>query len=221
MNGLDLAVVAVIVLSGLFAFARGFVREALSIVAWVGAAAIAVYGFDAVYPLTLKFVTTPFLAELVTGAGLFLSSLIALTMLTGYAARFVQESAASPVDRTLGLIFGAARGALIVSIAYLLLEIGLPPSDRPNWVNEAKSERYLAQGADFLRHLLPANWQLKGSSTVDTAERVLDQAEEARRAMRALENPARSVPSAPDQPLTPDYRPSERRDLDRLIQNAR
>ena len=46
MNALDLAVIAVIVLSAVFAFARGFVREALSIVAWVGAAAITLYGFN-------------------------------------------------------------------------------------------------------------------------------------------------------------------------------
>ena len=46
MNPLDLAVIAVIALSAIFAFARGFVREALSIVAWVGAAAITLYGFN-------------------------------------------------------------------------------------------------------------------------------------------------------------------------------
>ena len=109
MNALDLAVVAVIVLSAVFAFARGFVREALSIVAWIGAAATTLYGFDAVYHLTAKFLTTPLLAELAAGAGLFLVSLIVLTVLTGYAASFIRASAASPIDRTLGLIFGMAR----------------------------------------------------------------------------------------------------------------
>jgi membrane protein required for colicin V production len=221
MSPLDIAVVAVVALSGLFAFARGFVREALSIIAWVGAAAIAVYGFDDVYRLTLKFVTTSLLAELAAGAGLFLSSLIALTILTGYAARFVQASAASPIDRTLGLIFGVARGAVLVSLAFLLLSIALPPNDRPSWITQAKFAPYLAQGADMLRGLLPASWQLQGASTVNAAQHVLDQANEARRAMRALENPAGPKPTAPDQPDVPDYKAGERRDMDRLIQNAR
>ncbi|TMK28624.1 MAG: CvpA family protein, partial [Alphaproteobacteria bacterium] len=48
MNPLDLGVIAIIVLSAIFAFARGFVREALSIIAWVGAAAITVFGFSTV-----------------------------------------------------------------------------------------------------------------------------------------------------------------------------
>jgi membrane protein required for colicin V production len=218
MNALDLAVVAVIVLSAVFAFARGFVREALSIVAWIGAAVAALYGFDAVYRLTLRFVTTPFLAELAAGAGLFLVSLIALTILTGYAARFIRASAASPIDRTLGLIFGMGRGAVLVLLAYLLLDIGLPPNDRPNWIREAKCQPYLAEGANWLRTLLPASWQLKASSTAEATQRALDHAGEAERAMRALENPA---PPPPDQPGMPRYQPAERRDLDRLIENAR
>jgi membrane protein required for colicin V production len=219
MNALDLAVVAVIVLSAVFAFARGFVREALSIAAWVGAAAVTFYGFNAVYRLTVKFVTTPFLAELAAGAGLFFISLIVLTVLTGYAARFVRATAASPIDRTLGLVFGMGRGAALVSLAYLFLDIGLPPTDRPNWIREAKCEPYLAEGAHWLRSFLPAGWQLKASSTAEATHRSFDQAGEAERAMRALQNPA--PPPPPDQPNVPRYQPAERRDLDRLIENAR
>jgi membrane protein required for colicin V production len=218
MNALDLAVIAIIVLSAVFAFARGFVREALSILAWIGAGAVTLYGFGAMYRMTAKFIATPFLAELVAGAGLFLVSLILLTVLTGYAARLVRATAASPIDRTLGLIFGMGRGAALVSAAYLLLETGLPPTDRPGWIREAKCEPYLAEGADWLRTLLPPGWQLRASSTAAATRHAIDRAGEAERAMRALENPA---PPPPDQPGAPRYQPAQRRDLDRLIENAR
>src|SRR5205085_518124 len=82
--------------------ARGFVREALSIVAWVGAAAITLYGFNSVYAVTMRFVTTPLLADLVAGAGLFVTSLIVLTIITGYVARFAASGALSPINRTRG-----------------------------------------------------------------------------------------------------------------------
>ena len=131
MNALDLAIIAVIALSAVFAFARGFVREALSIGAWIGAAAITLYGFNHTYGIVIRFVTTPLLADLIAGAGLFVISLIALTILTGYVARFVQSSALSPIDRTLGLIFGLARGVLLVSLAYLVIDISFPQNDRP------------------------------------------------------------------------------------------
>src|SRR5205814_459210 len=76
MNWLDLAVIGVIVLSAVFAFARGFVREALSIVAWLGAAAITLYGFNWVYAQVDPRVHNPLLSQVISGFGLFVVSLV-------------------------------------------------------------------------------------------------------------------------------------------------
>src|SRR3954465_1053637 len=102
MNALDFAIVAVIALSAVFAFARGFVREALSIIAWVGAAAITVYGFVPVLGMVDPLVKNPLLSQLIAGFGLFVGSLIVLTIITSFLARMVRASALSPIDRTLG-----------------------------------------------------------------------------------------------------------------------
>ena len=216
MNGFDLAVLGVIALSAIFAFARGLVREALSIVAWVGAALITLYGFNHIYGLVIRFVTTPLLADLVAGAGLFVISLIVLTILTGYLARFVQSSALSPVDRTLGLIFGLARGAFLVSLAFLVLDISLPQNDRPGWIKQAKSEPFLAQGAELLRSALPESMQLKSATAADDAQRAL-----ADKAMRALASPTASSLAKPGEEQAPNYKPGDRRDMNRLIENSR
>src|SRR5579864_2769620 len=109
MNPLDLGVIAVIVLSAIFAFARGFVREALSIVAWVGAAAITLYGFNLVYAQVDPHVHNPLLSQVIAGFGLFVVSLVVLTIITGFLARMVRAISLSPIDRTLGFIFGLAR----------------------------------------------------------------------------------------------------------------
>jgi len=221
VNALDLAIIAVIALSALFAFARGFVREALSIVAWVGAALITLYGFNHTYGIVVRFVTTPLLADLIAGAGLFVVGLIVLTILTAYVARFVHSSALSPIDRTLGLIFGLARGVILVSLAYLVVDVSLPQNDRPGWIKEAKSERFLARGADILRNALPESLQVRSAAAADDAQRAFDRAQDAQRAMRALSNPAAPSPANPGQAPAPSYKPGERRDMDRLIENAR
>jgi len=221
VNALDLAIIAVIALSALFAFARGFVREALSIVAWVGAALITLYGFNHTYGIVVRFVTTPLLADLIAGAGLFVVSLIVLTILTAYVARFVHSSPLSPIDRTLGLIFGLARGVILVSLAYLVVDVSLPQNDRPGWIKEAKSERFLARGADILRSALPESLQVRSAAAADDAQRAFDRAQDAQRAMRALSNPAAPSPANPGQAPAPSYKPGERRDMDRLIENAR
>ena len=220
MNSFDLAVLGVIALSAVFAFARGFVREALSIVAWIGASLITLYGFSGVYGIVVRFVTTPLLADLVAGAGLFVICLIMLTILTGYVARFVHSSALSPIDRTLGLIFGLARGVFIVSLAYLVLDISLPQNDRPGWIKQAKSEPFLAQGADLLRTALPEQLQLKNAA-IDDAQRALERAKDAQKAMRALSSPVAPSPAKPGEDQAPNYKSGDRRDMNRLIENAR
>jgi membrane protein required for colicin V production len=221
MNGLDIAIIAVIVFSGIFAFARGIVRETLSIAAWAGAAAVTLYGFDYTYGMILRFVTTPLLADLIAGAGLFLISLIVLTIITGYLARFLQAGALSPIDRTLGLIFGLARGAVLVSLAYLVVDVSLPQNDRPGWIKQAKSEPFLAKGAEMLRNALPESLQVKSAAAADEAHRTFDRAQDAQRAMRALSSPAPPAPAKPGQTSSPGYKPAERRDMDRLMENAR
>ncbi len=221
MNALDLAVLGVIALSAIFAFARGFVRETLSIVAWVGAAAITYFAFNHVYAAVARFVATPLLADLVAGTGLFVISLIVLTILTSYIARFVQSSALSPIDRTLGLIFGLARGAVLVSLAYLVLDISLPLNDRPAWVNQAKSQPFLVQGADMLRSVLPEGLQVKSAAAADDAQRAVERATDAQKAMRALSSPAAPLPAKSGQEQAPAYKAGDRREMDRLIENTR
>jgi len=217
MNPLDIGVIAIIVLSAIFAFARGFVREALSIVAWVGAAAITVYGFNPVLLFVSPFVNNVLLAQLIAGFGLFVVSLIVLTIATGYLARLVRASALSPIDRTLGFIFGLARGVLIVCLAYLLLDF-VQPSERPAWIRDAKSAPYLHQGADLLRQFLPEQLKIKNAA-IDDAVRALSIADQAREAMGALKVPGPPTVIKPDR--GPSYGKGETRQLERLIDTQR
>jgi len=217
MNPLDIGVIAIVVLSAVFAFARGFVREALSIVAWVGAAAITVYGFLPVLAMVDPIVKNPLLSQLIAGFGLFVVSLVVLTIITSFLARLVRTSALSPIDRTLGFVFGLVRGALIVCVAYLLLDF-VQPSERPAWIRDAKSAPFLHQGADMLRQFLPESFKIKNAA-IDDAVQALSAAAQAKEAMGALKMPAPTSPSKLDAP--PNYRPGERRDLDRLIGTQR
>jgi membrane protein required for colicin V production len=163
MNWLDLAVIGVVVLSAVFAFARGFVREALSIIAWVGAAAVTLYGFNWAYAQVDPHIRNPLLSQVAAGFGLFVASLVVLTLLTGALARLVHASGLSPIDRTLGFIFGLARGVFLVCAAYLLLDMSVQPNDRPGWIRDAKSAAYLHEGADVLKGFLPDSIKIKNA----------------------------------------------------------
>jgi len=221
MNLLDLAVIGIVALSAVFAFARGFVREALSIVAWVGAGAITLYGFNWVYAQVEPRVHDRLLSQVITGFGLFVISLILLTIVTGMVARAVRDSGLSPIDRTLGFIFGLARGAFLVCLAHLLLAVSLQPSDWPGWIRDAKSEPYLHEGADMLKGFLPESLKIKSAAAVDDTVKALSPAAEAERAMRALTNPAPASAAKPESAPAPSYRQGDQRELDRLIGTQR
>jgi membrane protein required for colicin V production len=217
MNYLDIGVVAIIVLSAVFAFARGFVREVFSVIAWVGAALITLYGFGWAYEQIDPYVHNPLLSQVIAGFGLFVVSLIVLTMITGILARMVSMTAFSPIDRTLGFLFGLARGVFLVCAAYLLVVTALPQqADWPPWLREAKSRPYLNEGAELLRGFLPESLKLKSA---DTAPAPVDPAVEAKRAMGALTTPSAPGPATPETP--PRYRGQNQRELDRLIGTQR
>jgi len=227
VNWLDLGVIGVIGLSAVFAFARGFVREALSIVAWVGAAAITLYGFNWAYAQVDPHIKNPLLSQVVAGLGLFIASLVVLTILTGFLARMVHASGLTPIDRTLGFIFGLARGALLVCLAYLLLDLMVPQqNDRPPWMRDAKSTPYLHEGADVLKGFLPESIKIKSADDAIKAmappvEAKPTAAEEAESAKRALAKPGPVTPPRPETTVAPSYPQRERQQLDRVIQNQR
>jgi membrane protein required for colicin V production len=223
MNPVDLGVIAVVVLSAIFAFARGFVREALSIIAWVGAAAITLYGFNWAFEQVDPHVHNPLLSQVIAGVGLFVGSLIVLTILTGYVARLVRISALSPIDRTLGFIFGLARGVFILCLAYLLLDL-VPTADRPAWIRDAKSAPYLREGADMLRTFLPEQLKLKSASAFDDIFHSIDPKAGAeadvKKAIGAYVNPTPAQDAkANQQEAAPAYRRTEQQQLKRLMDN--
>jgi membrane protein required for colicin V production len=221
VNPLDLGVVAVIGLSAIFAFARGFVREALSIVAWVGAAFITLRIYANVESAVEPMVHNPLLSGLIGIAGTFIVCLIVLTVITGIAARAVRSTGLSPIDRTLGFVFGLLRGAFILSLAYLMLDM-VQPNDRPQWLRDAKSAPYLEQGANLIRGFLPDQWRVKSAAAADDLIHAASPEAQVEKAMRAYVTPTAPAAAADQQQSSaPSYNPTSQRELDRLINNQR
>jgi membrane protein required for colicin V production len=192
-NGFDLVVIGIVVLSGLFALMRGLVKEVFSIISWVGAAAVALYGYAYVNPFVEGLVSPAWLASVVTGAGLFLISLIVLGMLATLIAGAVRKTSAGALDRSLGFLFGLARGVLIVCAAWLLVSRVMTQSERPVWLNDARTLPLVERGANALSGFVPG------------------------RAVASRPNRTENT-KAPDGRPGTGYNDTERRDMNRLIQ---
>lgn len=160
VNPGDVAVIVILLVSALLAFARGFVREVLSIAGWIGAAVVTYYLFDYAQPFLLKYPVIPEpVANIITGAVIFIIALIVFSTIAHVIARAVRGTSLSAVDRSLGFLFGVVRGAILVCLAYLLLIWAQPEGEEAQWtwISEAKSQPMVAQGADFLKSLVPAD----------------------------------------------------------------
>lgn len=161
MNWVDLVVLAVVALSGLLAFMRGLVREVLGLGAWVVAAVVASpYGaFPYVQPWVRQQFSDPTTADIVAFGGVFLIVLVVLWMIAGVISNAIRGSALGGLDRTLGLVFGLARGAVVLAVAYILVGIAIPVAQWPEPVVEARSLPLVHRGAVWIAEQLPPTYR--------------------------------------------------------------
>jgi len=151
----DVGVVAILIISALLAFARGLIKETLSVIGWVGALFAVLYIFPILHPFTRDFIPIDILADAITGVAIFIIALVAISIVSFAIAKRVRESSLNAIDRSLGFLFGLARGAVVVCIAYLVLVQLVPMSEHPIWIREAKSLGTVELGANLLIKLVP------------------------------------------------------------------
>ncbi len=207
MNTLDLIVVGVIAASALLAFFRGFVREVLAIGAWVGAIAVAYYFNTPTRGFFRNLISASWVADIVGPIVLFITALIVFSLITGFLTSHIRNSQLSAVDRALGLGFGAARGALVVCLAYIGLNYFIAPENRPPWIAQAKMLPLLDAGAQELTMLVPPDMVKKSGKT---AQDMLEKAQQAQKASEDL----RALTAPPD-----DSRPNGTQPADKAAPN--
>ncbi len=142
-------------ISGLLAMVRGFMREILSIAAWGTAALVTLYSYQKLLPTAKTYITSDTLASVAVIAGVFIATLIVVSIITVRISDMILDSRIGALDRTLGFLFGLARGLLIVVVAFLFFAWLVPAKQRPDWVSNAKSLTMLQSTGDWLMSLLP------------------------------------------------------------------
>ena len=159
MTWVDLVVLGVLALSALLAFLRGFVREILGIGAWIGAVVAAIWALPYVRPHIRQWLGAPDLVDPVAFGVVFLIVLLILLLLSGWIGALVRRSALGGLDRTLGLVFGIARGAALVVIAYIAAGMVVPVDRWPDPVLRARSLPLTFEGASWAVSQLPPEYR--------------------------------------------------------------
>ncbi len=207
----DIIVIAIIGLSALFGFVRGFLREVLSIGAWIVAGLAAWFGWPLLVPYVGKLpyvgqylVAHEFVAIGLSAAAIFLVVLVVVSVISHMITRSVRESSLGALDRSLGIIFGIARGAVIVSVALLIVDAFYPPDNRPDWLKDARTLPVVQIGADIMRQFVPASVAAQAQSTADSAKQQAQQAMEVGQAIQIITEAGHNRPADADSAASTD-----------------
>ena len=155
MNTADYLVIAAVVLSAIVGAVRGFLREAIALAAWLVALFVAWHFSDTIEPhlggLLAASHVRPWAARVI---------IVALVLLVGaglgaLVAHYVRLSIFSGMDRFLGLLFGAARGVVLIGVFVILGQ--LLKLDGEGWWRHSMLLPYGQSVAHGLRVLVGAD----------------------------------------------------------------
>jgi membrane protein required for colicin V production len=153
---LDLVVIGIVLISALLAAVRGFTREVLAIVAWVVAAAAAWYLHPTALPIAQQYIHSNTVALVAAIGGIFVVTLIIVSIITVQISDLILDSRIGAIDRTLGLVFGAARGFLICVIGWAFLS-WLLQGKEPEWATASRTRPAMENARDSIIAMLPEN----------------------------------------------------------------
>jgi len=153
MAALDWIFAALLLVSMLVGAWRGLVYEVLSLLGWVAAFVLAQWlaaDAAALLPMGEAHETMRYAAGFIL---VFVASLFACGFLAWLAKKLVDAVGLRPVDRTLGAVFGALRGLLVLLV--LVVMAGLTQLHQADWWQESQGAAWLSARLKELRPALP------------------------------------------------------------------
>lgn len=149
----DFVVLGILLISGLIAAYRGFMKETLTVSAWFVAALAAVFVWPVAKPFARSLLQPDMLADILALLGVFLALLIPASFVSFRLTELVRGTHAGPLDRSLGFVFGIARGLLVVGLGYIVYSALAPVAKQPEWVREARLLPVVKGTADVILSL--------------------------------------------------------------------
>jgi membrane protein required for colicin V production len=161
----DWAIIAIVAISALISLKRGFVKEALSLLTWIIAGAVAWMFGGSLAQYLVNYIETPS-ARVIAGCTiLFVATLLVGAMVNFLIGELIRVTGLSGTDRFLGMVFGAARGGLLVVIAVGLLSLG--PVQQDQWWQQSRLLPQFVMVADWSKNLIlgmSSKWLASGVS---------------------------------------------------------
>lgn len=148
LTAFDIVIGLIVVLAALAGLARGFVGEVVSLLAWVAGIVAVRFFYTPVKAITARFTGTESGGAILALVAIFLVAFILVRVIGGKLSAGTKASIIGPIDRLLGLGFGAAKGVLGAALLFLLVNLTFdtidPGEPSPDWIRSARTAPTLA-----------------------------------------------------------------------------
>lgn len=155
MTAIDYLIITILVISTGISFLRGFVKEAFSLAAWIAAVMLGYMYTDKLARLLSDAIEIPILRTAVAFLLLFFTTLIIASMVTYILGQLVRRTGLGGTDRLIGMLFGIARGAIVVSV--MVLVASATELNQANWWQDSQLVGHFEQLARMLQGKIPDN----------------------------------------------------------------
>ena len=157
MIWIDYAILAIVGISAVISLMRGFIREALSLASWVVAFWIALEFWGEAAVWLDGYIEGPSERVGVAFIVIFFGVLLLCAIIIRLVCQLVEGTGLSGIDRTLGIVFGVLRGAVIAAVLVLLA--GLTPLPRYSWWDQSLLLPHFVELGNELHAFLPPDVQ--------------------------------------------------------------
>ena len=215
---LDLGVLGVVFVSAVLSMLRGFTREVLAIGSWAAAAAAAYYLYPYVLPHVQPYLNKPILAQAASAAAVFFVTLIVVSLFTVRISDAILDSKIGALDRSLGFLFGAARGFLLAVVAFWIFNWLVGDKQQPEWVRLAKTRPALTETANRIIAMLPEDAATTLEGWIKSKNAPPVNQEPANDSAPAAPSPSPTAANRPAPPPTPA--PTDKQKYEGLIKQS-
>lgn len=155
MNGLDIAIIVIVLISALIALNRGLIKEVLSIIGWFLAVAAVVFLLPVVQPFAEEYIDSELMAIVSSAFAILIIFFILWIYLSSVIIGKIRASKLSGMDRLLGLFFGILRAFLLIILLNILAGWVIPPENQPEMMKESKYFQLAGSFAKPIEELIP------------------------------------------------------------------
>lgn len=230
----DLVILGVLLVSAVFAFLRGFIREVLTILGVVGGLAASLAFGKQLVPLMnqwlgvdphaeepqklMDIVPLTIVAEVLAYGSIFLIVVIVLSLVSGFLAGWARTIGLGAIDRTLGVIFGIARGVLVLAVLYLLPYLLFEADARQSWFQGSRMIVYIEKTSAWLAEFLPDS--VKNTTPANAADQASSLTKATRDKLKDLDLLKSEQEEKPiTAPAEEGYGTEQRQNMQELIQD--